>query len=163
MPPNSKRRGLFSRFVSFLNSRSSNSAFDSHPDSRETAGAGVGLFQSDHASTRSVPLPLDTSTPECHESQPQLRQSRSEDNIIDSSQSTATTMAGNQALLRPRLQPFPGLPVQQPSNKPLALEPRSVYGGTSFYSGTSVLRMGGTVIDLGAGHRPRDGMSIPPR
>lgn len=162
MPPAPKKHGLFCRFVSFFRRR------------RGIASEDGGRFRPAHPSAlgsiSDLSLPVDNSTPECHESQPPIRQSSGENNAVESSQCTATLKGGAHRLPRPQPFPVPDSLVAQGS--------RTIHGGTSFLAGASQFRMGGvrhndhatqfTIYTGGGGgggvsNGSRDGMSILPR
>ena len=168
MPPiRTKKPDLLSHSPSVFGGRGGRSTVDSRRGSDEIANAGAGPS---HPPTHSVPdlsLPVDDSTPQCHGSQPPIRPSRSENEIVDSLQPTALSMSGNQDL-RPPPQAFPTLhSYEHPAG------PRAHGGTASFLAGASGFRMGDvnyidashvTVHTAGrAGDRSVDGMSIPPR
>ena len=167
MPPKSKKPRFFSRFVSFFDRRGSKSTVDCHQDSHGIAGPSG----SDHRSTRSVPdlsLPVHNSTSQSHRSHPPIRQSRSENNVVESSQCAALSIPGDRDLLpRPPHQLYPTLP---PDDNPAV--PRVHGGTTTFLAGASGFRMGdmhyyeGCHLSVnaegGAGDRSIDGMSVPP-
>ena len=151
MPPKPKKRGLFRRFVSFLGCRGSELAVDHHQDLHELASAGAGPSRSDHPSTHSVPdllLPTGGSTLQCHESQPSIRPSRSENEIVNSSQSMALSISITQDPLQP---PQP-VPAPHSYDSPPA---SAAHGGTtSFFPGAS------GEFHVHAGDKSTDGMSI---
>ncbi|RXW13666.1 hypothetical protein EST38_g12188 [Candolleomyces aberdarensis] len=160
MPPKSEKKDFWSGFLSLFGGRCGRSTGDRHRDSRRIASA---------APTRSVPdvsLPLDDSTPQSHGYQPPIRESRRENNVVESSQSAELSVPGNRDLLpQPPHQLHPTLP---PDDNPAV--PR-VHGGTkTFLAGASGFRMGdmnyyeGCQVSVntegGSGDRSIDGWAL---
>lgn len=142
MPPESKKRGLLRRFVSFFGNRSSESAVDPHQDSHKLVDAGAKPFGSAHASACSGPgfsLPAESSNPHRLELQAPTRNFESPNTLAEPSQWTATPTSGNRDFLRPpQSQPFQA---QQPYNNLVPPESRIPYSGTSFLAGANRFRM----------------------
>ena len=164
MSSQSKKPSGLSRFFSRFKRKPAVTPIHDQLEGSMTVAAGSSL--SSHPPTRSVPelsLPVDNSTPQSVEPRPPTLQSRSDNEIFDSSPGTALSMPRNQGSL---------WPVQQPYSNPAAS--REHGGATSILRGARGFHMGdlqyidatniGTVnIGGGAGDRSVNGMSIPPR
>jgi hypothetical protein len=157
MPPESKKRRLFPRLVSFFGNRGSASDHQQSLDEIEGAGT-TGPFQSACSSPHSdevlgasttppthssphapakLPIPVGTSTPNGHEPQPPLHRQRRENIAVDFQQR-------NVAVLRPaQPMPFSAWQFYDNDNPVASEESTSVNDGTpSFLAGASGFRMG---------------------
>ena len=156
MASESKKPNILSRVFSRFSKRKSKPALAHARNQLEGSSAvAAGPSSSSHTPTHSVPdlsLPAGSSIPQCHESQPPIRQSRSENEMVSSSQSMALSTPSNQDPLRPP-QPFPAL--QSYDNQSAS----GTHGGTtSLFHGASRFQTGDFHVYVG--DKSTDGTSI---
>jgi hypothetical protein len=155
MPPRSKKKpGLLSRFASLLNGRSGRSTVESHHSSAEPANAGPERLPT-HSGLHLLHSESEgSSVLQCHESQRPIRLS-SENEIVDSSQHSALSIAASKQ--RP-LQPPQRFPALQSYDIDDQLASGAHSGTTSLFQGASKFQTGDFHVHVG--DKSLDGASL---